>query len=301
MHKSSKEVSSFLNYLWPVTVEYHSPLNPIFLTGVSDLGHLSMCPVYQVRDGLVPLLWFFRKHPVPGKFSGKLLIHQKYVDYVPTKWRSRVGSYEIESLDTIKSRQPKKLLLAGLVMESCCSLEFLEERLLELCREYTANELSKMEIKALLLGRSDQFGDEHKHEYYGNFCKKIFMKLGLNIQFINWRIFHGMESLAGYEILEFNEGLLCADSFMTFNALSRGHPFKTRKSPESSGGVGRLVELSPYHGMRVRDRVSSRPVAKFTDDLSGLNRAMFSEANRKLPWPVWFGIWARDQISTGKL
>ena len=85
------EVQNFLNYLWPVALPYYSPLNPCYLVGTSAEKLLSQSPVWFARDGLIPLLWFFRQNPEPLEFQGRLWVQESLEQWVPNAWRKSHG------------------------------------------------------------------------------------------------------------------------------------------------------------------------------------------------------------------
>jgi len=133
----SPKASGFVNNLWPMGMAYHSPLKPRFLIELENAGLPAGSETFLIRDGLIPLLWFWRKWPEPREFQGKILIGEQFAPYVPPAWRERVLFYRLTAgprAPSLKStRAPKsakrRILLVGLVMPGYCSLESLKKKL----------------------------------------------------------------------------------------------------------------------------------------------------------------------------
>ena len=59
------ELSKLMNWLYPHYQSYISPVNPVFLETIPNLEVLNSKKLWSVRDGLVPLLFFFTKFKIP--------------------------------------------------------------------------------------------------------------------------------------------------------------------------------------------------------------------------------------------
>jgi hypothetical protein len=288
---TSPEVRRFRDHLWPAALDYHSPLNPVFLAGCTDLGSLFDHPSWFVRDGLIPLLWFFKTHPNPGGFQGRLWVAEEFAKWVPLAWRSVTGSYRIECPVTTAPSRARCLLLTGLSMESFCSLEFLEQSLAELSRMIPPKELKKREILAFTPARTDNFGSQHHHNYTGEYIQSICKALGTQIRFLNWQsLLETLDSGKTCDLYELNEKLLCADSYFVHAALSRGARLLRAKSPRSTAGTS-FIELSPHHGVRLKKRIQEPSLWNSKDSSRFFANVMLKEANQAFPWPNWFMDW----------
>ena len=294
-----QEVQNFLGFLWPVALDYYSPLNPFFLADYPPLSSIPRRRGGLARDGLISLLWFFKRNPTPGKFDGNLWVHRSLEAWVPKAWRPLTGTYEIESIGTRKTGRTRQFLLLGIGMESYCSLRHLESQLAEIASVLSPAELARAKISAFLPGRYDGFGNEHSHGYYGEFVRRILGTLGLNVEFIDWRRVEAMASLSGYEVVEFNEKLLCADSYLLHFTLSRGATLFRKPTRNSSRDRGTLVQLSPFHGMRLRKRISGKSYWESEIGRVRLTQAMLSDANQRFPWPSWFTDWSKIVLKSG--
>src|SRR3954470_10839273 len=69
---SAGSAADLVQYLHPFGSPYHSALNPVFLAECENLRQLDYAPVWLARDGLLPLLWFFSRFPVPQGFRGRI-------------------------------------------------------------------------------------------------------------------------------------------------------------------------------------------------------------------------------------
>jgi hypothetical protein len=295
----SPEAQNYLNFLWPVALDYFSPLNPIFLNESLSLEAFNSWPIWMARDGLVPLLWFFKVHPTPGKFQQKILVHEELAPFVPDAWRSHMGSYRIVS--TIQAPLPKnrKFLLTGLLMDTYVTLEALEKQLQEAVAAAGEGTFAKSEIIAFLPPRIDGFGNEHRHEFHSECIFRIARYLGTHVHAIPWRKLDSMDQLDGYEVIEFNERLLCSDSYLTQMALFRGARLLEKKTHVPHEAHEQLISLSPYHGVVIRQELEGKCMLQNTQEkeaaqyLEIFAQAMRSEANKRFPWPNWFAEWTR--------
>ena len=72
----SLEVKNFFSHFWPNTSDYQSPFENIFLIQAATAKIFNSRPKWFIRDGLIPLLWFFKTHPTPAKMKSRIYIHQ---------------------------------------------------------------------------------------------------------------------------------------------------------------------------------------------------------------------------------
>jgi hypothetical protein len=300
----SPELVAFINFIWPHGLDYFSPLNPVFVSEALDAAALNSHSIWFARDGLVPLLWYFRAHPKPSGLKARILVHEEIMPYVPSSWRSHVSGWRIES--TIEASRPAgQVLLTGLMMDTYCSLDALQKQLETLVARRGAS-IRKTEFLALLPCRIDGFGNEHRHEFLPDFMVRVCRALGTRIRAMSWAQFESMDSFRGVEVIDLNEGLLCRDSYVVQRTLSRGASIVSPASKRASRGARgqELIELSPYHGVRILP-ASAFPklhpddrVGKSLDEhFSGFELAMRSEANRRFPWPQWMLGWSRGTIA----
>jgi hypothetical protein len=292
------EVKNFINYLWPVCDSYFSPLNPIFLSEVADVKAMNEFPVWMARDGLVPLLWFFKKNPAPGKLKSRLLIHRDFSEYVPPAWRSTIGTYRIEA--TPEGSAPgrsKHLLLIGLMMDTYCSIPALKNKLSAVSETLGKKGLADMRISAFIPPRMDAWGGEHHHEFSIQYCLELARYLGTEISALSWTQLQGMSSWAETTVVDLNENLLCADNFLLHKVMSTGaRPFEHREPGQNEKNPrGTLVRLSPYHGVRIEKHITTDKFKGRFEEIAAIERVFLSEANQRFPWPNWVLGWARSE------
>ncbi len=303
--------TDFVNFLWPVGLEYCSPLNPFFLIECQDPAQLKEHRTWMARDGMLSLLWFFKANPQPRGFDGEILVPLEFAEYVPVAWKSRVGFFELVSLPDPAARLPKrarpvasgaspasaaskKILLTGLVMDTYCSIDHLESLLEQL--ESDLGDLSAVEAQCFLLGRFDGWGTEHQHDFHPAYFTRIAKAFG-SIDAMTWLRFESVTDWSGWTVVDLNEKLLCSDSYLVHQALARGAELWAPRleSPVKPGASAReeFIRLSPYHGVRVwhvPSLAKAKPMSLEAE--RRFQRAMASESNRRFPWPGWFTNWA---------
>ncbi len=301
--QTSPECRQFLNAIWPSAISYDSPLCPIFLAEVSKIQVLAKRPIWLIRDGLVPLSWFFEMHPKPPVgLKTRLFIAEKLSGYVPTAWRKLFGTYRLVSRTPSKRiRGAKKLFLASVVLESYCSRESLRQKCQEVRRLLGPKIASEPHLGFFPIHQ------ELPSAFPSQFIIDICQTIPGTIQAIDWPKFNQSDSLQGYSLFEFNDDLICADSYLSHAVLTRGatllnSEFHLDSINKIEKGCS-YTELSPYHGMIVRPQISKdshleialQQRNEMSSYYQGYNRAMRSKANLKYPWPTWLMEWGARQ------
>jgi hypothetical protein len=264
--------------------------------------------VWLIRDGLVPLSWFFECHPKPPSdgFKTKLLILEDLAGYVPSGWRKHFGTYRLVSRKTTKTKGPRRLFLTSLVNESYCSLESLKTQF-EKVHRWLGPRKHSSDILAFL-----PIHNEPSSSFASQFIANVCGEMPGHIQCMDWQKFNNSDSLVGYSLVELNDHLICGDSYLSHAVLSRGATLldPTRHvgalTDIESGAV--YTELSPYHGMLIKRSIGKtsflETALKERNEMShyyqGYNRAMWSHANLKYPWPQWLMDWGSEQKSPHK-
>lgn len=106
------------------TREYFSPFNLIFLSKLKNLELFTLETTFCIRDGLLPLLTFFLKYPVPLKsHKSTLLIPAPLSAYVPEKWRIFCASYEFAFNSPAPIVKAGGILLSGHLSANTFSLK----------------------------------------------------------------------------------------------------------------------------------------------------------------------------------
>lgn len=294
----TNKANQLVSFLWPSATEYHSPLNPIFLVECMNVEILRSRSVWLVRDGLIPLLWFFKVNPTPGLFRGRLLVDEEFVPFIPTPWREQTGSYSIQNIKSPSQIEPDKILITGLINERCCSLEFLEKTLDKAASILGSAKLERIEKSCFLLPKSSPFGGEYRHNFFFECILKVAEKIGLNnIKPVSWQTLENTSTFENSYLLDLNEKTIFADNFIAHSVLRRGGRLLLSKNFQKE--KGNFVQLSPYHGVSFVERVPGKYMLDLHNKSLSGTRAYFlqfealmrSEANLSIPWPSWFVDW----------
>jgi hypothetical protein len=314
----NKESHDFFQNLWPASEAYISALNPIFLADLHAIEATNPKSHYLVRDGILPLMWFFSQNPEPGNFKGKIRVHSDFEELVPDAWREQTELFSLfaeKSAPQAKNAAPtksiKQILLLGVIMPSVCSLPRLESDLANVI-EFAGGkeELEKIKIRAFLPFRMEAANMFSGHAYYNYFCSTLNRILGFNVEFIEYESLKWMYLEPGTWVHEFNEKYLYTDSYLSLLAMSKGGNFIP--SVQGSSVVAEVSE-SPAYDMiyQIYPHVSCGVRRKFQKSfVNYLNadwvpetqerallfyKAMNSSAN-VYPWPSWFAPWCKDFV-----
>lgn len=305
----SPEITQFFNGLWPVSESYASPLNPIFLLDLQKLSSFSEKESWLIRDGLLPLLWFFVNNPEPGRFKSTLRIHADFERFIPDAWRPQVELYELFPDENAPDprqgagNRVRELLLTGLIMPSACSLNRLECDLAEIVKFVGGKDkLPGIKIRAFLPARFEVTDRDNGPSFYNLFMKTLFQSLGLEIEFLEYESLRWMYASSQVWMHEFNEKLLYSDSILSLLCLSKGHrqiPMgPARKKPR----FDRIYPVYPHVSCGIRktyqenfvDYISSNWVPESQERAKAFYQATNSAANRLYPWPKWFPSWCQS-------
>lgn len=305
------QCKQFVDSMWPLSARYASPLNPIFLVEIGSLDLLRQRPFWMIRDGLIPLLWFFELHPEPKlkNFSSKLLVSEDLAPFIPAPWRNYFGTYQKVSRHSADvSGADRRLLIAGVVSENFCSLDFLESDLKKI-REWveTRKTSKRQQTEALVfLPTQGDISSAFVSQYIVNVCQAI----GGDMRCLSWQKFSTLDGLENCDFLELNDGQICKDSFLEEFALSSGAlPIGRQHLPVAAemGSGTRYVELSPHHGLVVKAEVSEK--SELSEALNAGNerspiyqkyhRALRSKAHGRFPWPQWLSAWESPKGRNG--
>ncbi|MFI5360466.1 MAG: hypothetical protein ACHQ49_00740 [Elusimicrobiota bacterium] len=267
---------------------YYSPIPLTFLRQCLRLEALDKAPLWLVRDGLVPILWFFRTFPRPGKLKTRLLIHADFARAVPAAWLSRVGSYEIVSLAANRPAggRGRRFIVAGPLGEWICSINALTSRLEKLRSEIGTSLLGSAEVTLYLPARLGAYQSAESDYYHAACVHRLLETFGgrkSNVRFIDWTRLISADAIDG-DLVEFNDRLLCADNFLVHHILSKGGRLAGQEGSSPANRRGEIFPLSPYHGFLLN---SSLRRSGSRVDFEFCKRALDSAANRSQSWHVW--------------
>ena len=84
--------TKYCDFLSPDSKLYSSPLNPLFSFELESTNKylLKSFELISLRDGVLPLLKFFRKNPAPLKIDPVVIVDECLSSLVPIVWRERV-------------------------------------------------------------------------------------------------------------------------------------------------------------------------------------------------------------------
>jgi hypothetical protein len=283
-----KPLDEFLKFLWPLGSPYLSPLPTTYLFDPGIHEKLKKDSELICRDGLLPLLWFFKSNPVPKGVRARLYIDEELSSFIPKAWKKHVGNYTHVSLSSEKA--PQRLIFTAVVHHMFCSIKKMEDQLLALKKIWGEKKLNEIEKVCFLIGKWGGYGVGYKHEYHSEFVLKLSRITGLeNIKMVNAGQLGALVSLDGSVILEGNDKLLCANTFTYNNLQLRGAraAFSVDKIILNSGE--RLVEASPHHGLILSDLKNSSPKRNRLTDLEQMfNLSGYGKMTRK----KWMYLWS---------
>jgi hypothetical protein len=249
----------------------------------------------MVRDGLIPLLWFFRRFPEPVGLTSQILIAEEFMSCVPKAWAARIGTYRLhsETQPTDKTR----LALIGLASEAYCELSFLKSIL----DEVSSDEPNiKRQIDLYIPTRSN-WQDNAAQSYHAEYFRLIFATLGTNCRVVSQSEITAAHDAQDLRLYDLNDKMMLADNMIAHEALSRGAQWALTRpiAPDEE-----FVRLSPHHGFVIRRSPRIEVVKNDLEDSfrqnfryqQRLESALTSRVFRQLPWPRWFMEWVRVNV-----
>jgi hypothetical protein len=305
------DVRGFFDNLWPATEIYTSNLNPVFLLDLPRASGMDSHKSWLVRDGLIPLIWFFTKNPKPAGFSAILRIHSDFEEYVPPDWRAQVQLFEplvnhpagFQSASRSNPKKINEIYLMGLVMPSVCSIPHLENDLALILKCVGGRKkLSEIKLKAILPQRYEPHDVFNGASFHSRFVGKLCRELGTDIEFIEFDSFNWMYPETGSWFHEFNSGYLYVDS--AFSAIAIGKGLKTLPvlkgtDQKSQRPFDEILPMYPHVSCGIRksfakpfvDYLSGSWVSESQEKTKAFQNAISSSAHRAFPWPQWFSSW----------
>lgn len=245
------EFLGFSAKIWPVAQAYASPLNPLFLGSLIHIRQLESKPHWLVRDGALPLHWFFKTHPRPGARPSRLFIHEDLQSLVPEAWHDHVGTYRLHQQSP--SRQATSLLAVGLSVKDSDDLandvrgafkDISRKKILDL-QPYAFLPWTRLDRPATTPApKTPRAATALLNKY---FSKPVIAQA--------WPQMTKQISYGRFALLEVHSRLIYADSFFTHLPLCRG---ASLLSARALSRRERYVALSPHHGMAVCETLERR-------------------------------------------
>lgn len=284
--------------LWPFLNPYFSPLNPIYTPVFQTLCAQGLravnekqLPVWMLRDGAVPLTWFFSKHK-PELVEGQILVHADLKNLVPESWTGKVASYRHR---THAATDCESLLIVGPISERVISIDELDAKIESIEASIGKRKMSTMSVRLYcpIRGEGESFPARYLQKIYSAFRR---------VDIIDWYDVENIGSLKGVGFIELNNGWLFKDSYVQQHALSRGASLIGQdKLPAKKS---RYVPLSRFHGVSIEPFV---PKARTSFDKDRRLEKFFIQSSRLIedegvsgPWPKWHEKWCRAMFQSKK-
>ena len=270
---------NFLKNLRPHTTCYYSRLTPIFSPQIKTPASLNKYEIISLRDGLIPLLWFFKQFPTPGPFNCYFLLHTKFQKIIPATWKDRCGLYNISGEVALR----KKLLISALLIDDYSSTEYIS-RFVDLIIAHIENSTT-VELYAPLTHNPFYRLAQANYVHFISLLEKNGIAISKVWQ--NEEI-KACSNFEAYSIADLNEGLLYADNYLIHHFLSKGASLlfdKLTKEKLPATSTYQL-ELSPYHQCQVYFDYPYHPTEVVTNEFARYDLAR--TYNTSLPWPREF-------------
>lgn len=285
-------LNQFMGAIWPMGPLYYNPMNAVYLMQIVDLRLLRIRPEWVVRDGLIPLLWFFKQNPRPPDFNVRLYVDESLARFVPEVWSSKFGTYRLHS------GQPSPLgsrtALIGIAAEIYAGVSFVHKKIAAICaRESAAGSLSTdLCVLAKIVSH-----DEKEQTFHASYFREIFTQATGAMRIMTRNELCGTFDMQKVRLYDLNEKLLLSDNSMAHELLRKGAYWGETR--EISHGE-EYRKLSPFHGYVMNanlDQVSGLDVAQSMREFSQfhdrVDDVFSSQAFQHFPWPTWFTEWAR--------
>jgi hypothetical protein len=292
----SPDTKSFLETYWPFLNSYYSPLNALYTPVYKDFCAKGFTPLHEnekqkpawmLRDGAVPLTWFFSQHS-PESVQGDLLVDADLSFVVPEEWRQKVGFFRHRTLENEKLQT---LLMATPVSERLVSLPELENLLAKIQSVIGKRKMATLPIQLYAPIRRDS------EVFPGRFFQTIFSHFK-NVTMVEWKDVVRQSSFRGTAYVELNAGWLFKDSYFQHHVLSRGaHLLFGKRNTRA-----RYFPLSPFHGVEL-EKISSRAGKAIAMD-TRLEKFYTQTRSRNVEhtsdrrWPTWHELQCRSTFAS---
>lgn len=233
-------------YLKPFSLEYVGPHNPVLLGGYITKKLLNK-KLWTMRDGLIPLSFFFKEHaPEQGV---DYAIPAEFWFAVPEHWRKNALLYETKAETTYSSANPPaKIFLTGMQDSVFADEQELTDALTKLQNELGAENLQKAKITALFPYKQNNLWGKRSDDETFSLAQKILECTGLKVAFTEWSELKNESDFKNCLYAELNEKYFVADSFVQQFALSRGAGL-LKKTTDLPLKEVHTFRLSPHHSI----------------------------------------------------
>jgi hypothetical protein len=300
----------YLDYLSPFSGKYFSALNPVLLYGGADIKQLLKKKEWLVRDGLIPLSFFF-KEKLLNKEGLNLTIHKDLFFIVPPEWRNNVTFYEIEADNKYdKIKLPKQIILFGMPNETLADPDEFEEDVSMLANTFGKKNIQNMKIIAYLPNKRTDLWGRWQDENFFKYGKSIFKNLKMDIEFPELQTIESMSDLKDSLYFEINRGHIIKDTFTQHFFLSKGAGMlKPEKNSFEKAFIKKdRIRLSLHHSVQTY-KLKNSDFDKYDDPFSNelmpyykklLEKSMFPKHINQ-EWEKWFGTYIRIHYKSSGL
>lgn len=232
----------YLEFLAPHSRAYFSRLRPFFSFEVKALNGLNSFSHVLFRDGIIFLLRFFVRYPVPQGLKCKILIEKNLAFTVPKAWQDHVYLYETVMLE--KTRPLNKSSANNLVI--ILNLHENQEQLL--LKDVVAKEVAKREKVFLLPYFNQMRGEDYLNYDRAENLMSLKELFSEKVSVINRSDLAQFDSRDSVFINANPQQVFLSDSNVVHSFLRSGWENPLLNYANEGDFV---VSLSPYHGMRI--------------------------------------------------
>jgi hypothetical protein len=266
----------------PAFGSYTSCLNPINLFSVLDYSLFKKLRFALIRDGVIPLTYFFTMYPTPESINTVFLIHETLSPFIPKAWWDNVVLYSHAALARDEAYCSKKstLYVTASLDQFSFEKDYFKEKIGEI-KNHCA-ELGLKRIKVLFNNRKNPLlhNLEDISRYFNQRNQEFLTELdGLDIGFVTKKkILNSNELGKAYCIDMDDRSLFSVDSYINQILWSNNCLPVYSPKAELKQDSERFVRTSSYHGIILK---SEKP--EYYQDLSVELEEMMSEFGVKSP------------------
>ncbi len=283
---NTPELKQLLGHFWPATQEYFNPLNAVFSAQVLSLTTLRSRPIWLFRDGLIPLMWFFKTIPSPKGLQSKMILPIKFANVVPQAWQQNVKYYEIVQAPNALA-DISAIYVAGVIGALQLDLDILRARFAQ-AKDVLGDRVQKVEKYFYLPSHS---GDKRDPTIQFEAYRTIFSELGFNGRPIDWAECVSSRHSTKSTVLSLLSDLVVSDDYVTHVSASKGsYQFHLRAARSA---VDIQIPLSPYHGFEIYETTEAAVQAGATKPISReeILKVIGHQIYLALPWPKIYQVW----------
>lgn len=284
-------------YLRPFSNDYTGPHNPVLLGGYITKKLLNK-KMWSIRDGLVPLFFFFREHTPEEDVS--YAIESGFWYTVPDHWKKNVLLYQINADRTFSAdNPPEKILLAGMQDSVFADENEIYECLAELKQALGEKQLRNAKITAIFPYKKNNLWGKKSDDETFTMAQRLLQHAGLNVDFTEWNDLKDEGDFKNCLYFEVNKKYFIADSFLKHFVLSKGAGVLKNESTLPMKEVS-SHRLSPHHSMTLYN-VNWSALSDFIDPFQNNYFSYFQElckgqlkTMRISPnWESWYPLYLK--------